>query len=65
MTQKIQPVDYPNLFAEVVMASGAVRGQFETLQTNPEPKLISNVNLVPYTSPVSPNFLSLCVAWRN
>ena len=48
MANKFNWEDYPNLFAEVVMANGAVKGQFEVFQTTLKPKLISNVNLVPY-----------------
>ena len=48
MANKFNREDYPNLFAEVVMANGAVKGQFDEFQTNPKPELIINVNPVPY-----------------
>ena len=48
MANKFNREDYPNLFGEVIMANGAVKGQFEVFQTTLKPKLVSNVNLVAY-----------------
>ena len=42
------PSDYPHLYAEVVISDGDIKGQFQALDANPEPELISNVNIVPY-----------------
>ena len=49
MAQRINQGNYLNLFAEVGVANDVVKGQFDVVQTNPDPNLTSNVNLVPHT----------------
>ena len=43
MAQNINQGNHPHLFAQTTTANGVVKGPFDLLQTNPDPRFMSTI----------------------